>query len=301
MVQELLGKYIWLVDTFTRAGRRGLSLSEVQDRWYDRYDAEYPRRTFNHHREAVAELFGIEIGCDRSTNRYFIEGSDEVQDVSESSRWLINTFTVNNLLSQSKDRLSGRVSVEDVPSGQTWLTTIMDAMTGSFTLHLRYRKYASEIEDILDVDPYAVKEFAKRWYLIGYCHQRMALRVYGLDRITALEATYDDFDLPRDFDVEELFRGSFGIYIPHDYPVTITFRAGLREAAYIRDLPLHKSQKEIASDDDGSTFTIEVCPGKDLMMELCRHGSNIEILSPEFIRRELAEELGAAAKIYRKE
>ena len=50
MVTELLQKYIWLVQTFIRAGENGLSLSEIEGRWEERFDSSYSRRTFNNHR-----------------------------------------------------------------------------------------------------------------------------------------------------------------------------------------------------------------------------------------------------------
>ena len=117
MVTELLQKYIWLVQTFIRAGEKGLSLEEISNRWENRFDSPYSRRTFNNHREAVEEVFGIRIECNRSTSRYFIRYTDEVTDDNAEAAWLINTFTVNNMLSLGKERLSGRVSVEDIPSG----------------------------------------------------------------------------------------------------------------------------------------------------------------------------------------
>ena len=45
MVTELLQKYIWLVQTFVRAGKNGLSLSEIEDRWESRFDLPYSRRS----------------------------------------------------------------------------------------------------------------------------------------------------------------------------------------------------------------------------------------------------------------
>ena len=132
MVTELLKKYIWLVQTFIRAGEKGLSLDEISSRWEDRFDSSYSRRTFNNLREAVYEVFGIQIGCNRSTNRYFIEYSEDVSDENAETAWMINTFTVNNMLSLGKERLSGRVSVEDIPSGHRHLTSIMDAMTQNY-------------------------------------------------------------------------------------------------------------------------------------------------------------------------
>lgn len=304
MVTELLQKYIWLVNTFIRAGANGLSLGEISDRWEVRFDSPYSRRTFNNHREAIDEVFGIKIGCNRSTNRYFIEYSDDVSDDNAESAWLINTFTVNNMLSLGKERLSGRVSVEDIPSGHRHLTTVMDAMTGNNEIAIRYRKYTSSEEDTYTIRPYAVKEFAKRWYIVGYCLERKALRVYGLDRVTGLNITDKTFRMPRGFDIDGLFSTSFGIYLPEGRGETIRFRVNETEARYLRDLPIHPSQKEVRKtgqhhNDTEVTFEIFACPNKALVMEFCKHGSRLEVLSPEHVRQEVADELNAAARIYR--
>ena len=193
MVTELLQKYIWLVQTFTRAGEYGLSLDEITDRWERRFDSAYSRRTFNNHREAVEDVFGIRIGCNRSTNRYFIEYSDDVADENAEMAWLINTFTVNNMLSLGKERLSGRIAVENIPSGHLHLTSVFEAMTENREIIIEYRKYSSTTAERLTIRPYAVKENAKRWYIIAFCVERQGLRVYGLDRVTSLKITDTTF------------------------------------------------------------------------------------------------------------
>ena len=300
MVTELLQKYIWLVQTFIRAGERGLSLSEITDKWERRFDSEYSRRTFNNHREAVEEVFGIRIECNRSSNRYFIRYTDDVSDESAESAWLINTFTVNNMLRLGKERLSGRVSVEDIPSGHLHLTAVMEAMTEGQKLRISYMKYTSSQAESLTLHPYAVKEFAKRWYLVAHCEERNALRVYGLDRIMGLEVIDGKFKMPSGFDVDELFATSFGTYIPEGKAELITFRTTAKEARFLRDLPLHASQEELkGSDKEHVTFSIFVYPNESLIMEFCKHGSRLEVLSPESVRQEVAEQLRAAADLYK--
>lgn len=308
MVTELLKKYIWLVETFIRAGERGLSLGELSDKWERRFDSEYSRRTFNNHRENVEDLFGIRIDCNRSTNRYFIEYSDDVADENSTSSWLINTFTVNNMLALGKERLSGRVSVEDIPSGHRHLTSVMEAMTENNEIVIEYQKYTSSSSQKYTLWPYAVKEFAKRWYIIAYCVERKGLRVYGLDRVLSLELTGENFTMPKNFDVNEIFATSFGIYIPEGPGQTIIFKTSQKEARYMRDLPIHESQKEIPGrkvaemfQDDGENvyFSIFVCPNDSLVMEFCKHGSRIEVISPLEVRAAVAEELQKAAEAYR--
>ena len=299
MVTELLQKYIWLVQTFIRAGERGLDLGEISDRWESRFGTDYSRRTFNNHREAVEEVFGISILCNRSTNRYYIPYTEDVTDDNAETAWLINTFTVNNMLSLGKERLSGRVSVEDIPSGHMYLTAVMEAMTEGHEIVIGYQKYTSSESGTYTLRPYAVKEFAKRWYIIGYCIERKGMRVYGLDRVKSLDLTERTFRMPEDFDVDSFFATSFGIYVPDGPGHTITFRTSHTEARFLRDLPIHKSQKEIASDDSYVTFSIFVSPNKALIMEFCKYGGGLEVLSPESVRSQVGAELAKAAGLYR--
>lgn len=295
MVTELIQKYIWLVQTFIKAGDRGLLLEEIARAWELRWDSDYSRRTFNNHRQAIADIFGIEITCDRRTNRYHVPFAEEVADSDATAAWLINTFTVNNLLTLGKERLSGRVSVEDVPSGQRWLTQLMEAMTGNRVIRIHYRKYTRAQGEELHVHPYALKEFARRWYLAGWCEERSAERVYGLDRIQDIAIEDATFKMPKNYDVEEAFATSFGIYLAEGRKAeNIEFRATEREARYLRDLPLHHSQKEVRD----NIFRIRVVPDDDVIMEFCRLGSRVEILSPDTVREQVRQALKEAYNQY---
>ena len=306
MVTELLQKYIWLVQTFVRAGEQGLTLGELSDRWEDRVDSPYSRRTFNNHREAVEEVFGIRIECNRSTNRYFIGYSKDIIDENAETAWLINTFTVNSMLALGKERLSGRIAVEDIPSGHIHLTAIMEAMTSNNEIIIEYMKYTSNEVSSYTLRPYAVKESARRWYVIGYCIERKQLRVFGLDRVHQLRISDRTFRMPAGFDVDEAFATSFGPYLPEGPGRTIVFRAKETEARFLRDLPIHPSQKEIKISKTGGlsdrtvTFEIFASLNKAMIMEFCKHGSGIEVISPADVREAVAKELAAAAGLYGK-
>lgn len=311
MVSELIGKYIWLVQSLIASGGGGMTFKELNEKYSGRFGQAYSRRTFNNHRLAVADLFGIDIDCDRSTNRYFIPYSGDVLDNNESIGWLVNTFTVNSLLSLGKERLSGRVSVEEIPSGQKYLTAIMQAMEDGKELEIVYGKYSSDSSETLHVQPFAVKEHEKRWYLVAFCHERAgadrrnddinAWRVYGLDRITSLQVTDVSFRMPKDFDVDGIFSQSYGIYFPKagQKPVTIRFKVTDEEARYLRDLPIHRSQvEENAAKGDGRIFRIRVIPNRNLTMEFCRHAGRLEVIEPEEVRLSVKEELEKAYKQY---
>lgn len=296
MVSELVEKYVFLVQAFVEAGDNGLTLGQIQRKWEGRYNQSYPRRSFINHRDAIAQLFGIVITCDRSTNVYRIDRSESAIDRQEAADYLINTFTVNSLLTLGKERLSGRVSVEDVPSGQKFLIPVMQAMLDNATLSLQYKKYQSTKAEARRIHPYAVKEFEKRWYIVAYSEEGQGLRTYAMDRIVAIEPTGDHFQMPKNFDVDTLFEASYGIYLPEkgQTPQLVKIRTTEREAAYLEDLPLHPSQLRIGPTE----FVLRVIPNPGFVMELLRHGDRLEVLEPEELRQTLKEEFKKAYLIY---
>lgn len=299
MVTELIGKYVWLLQKVAGASPEGLSFREISSMWESRFGEAYSRRTFCNHREAVAEVFGIEILCRRSDNNYYIaESSLEQFDSDSSIRWLLNTFTVGNLLSEGRVELRGRIAVEDIPSGYRHLTDIMKAMLSRKVLLITYRKYDSDTPETIHVQPWAVKEFASRWYVTGFTAERGASRIYGLDRITELKVTEDSFSMPQDYNVEDVFAASYGPYLTGGEPVLIRFRATPTEARYLTDLPIHPSQTLEEVTPEGSIFSLYLVPNVNLVMEFCRHGDRLEVLSPASLRAEVRDALSRSLKQY---
>ncbi len=300
MVTELIARYIWLLQAVMDAGDAGLTLGEVTGRYRSRFGETLTRRTFANYRIGVEEVFGVGIICDRSTNRYMID-RDSRMSGSGASEWLIDSFAVNSLLERGKEALSGRIELEPVPSGQRFLTRIMEAMLEGRRLSVEYRKYSSAAPERLTVLPYALKEDKRRWYLYGHCIERGALRCYALDRFISMEMLPDSFTYPENFNLGELLATSFGTYIPREGEkgCTVEFRARGVQAKYISDLPVHHSQKLLKTEGEWTYFSIFVSPDSDdLYFELRKYGSAIEVLSPGKVRRRLRDEALAVMGIY---
>ncbi len=308
MVAELINKYIWIIQTLLRYGNTGLTLEQIQSRWHSRWGGEYSRKTFHNHREQIEEIFNIKIHCDRSTNCYFIEHSDDVSDEQANSQWLINTFTVNSLLEMGKERLSGRIAVENIPSGQKYLTVLMNAMLEGHVVQISYHKYNQTHSDTYHIRPYALKEFLKRWYLIGWSEERKSIRVYGLDRICDIQETEVQFTFPGDWDVEAYFANSFGVYKDDSIRVErILFATTHSEANFLDDLPIHESQRKLESvpkellplpEEMKVVYEITVAPNYSLLQEFCRHMDKILVLSPASLKKRMAETVREMASFY---
>ena len=302
MSKNLINKYVWLVETLYKAKK--ITLKEINRRWTQSElseGEEIPRRTFNNWKNAVEEMFGLEIMCDKhDDDRYYIE-SREVLEEGGFQRWLLNTMSVNNTLLENK-ALSGRILLENIPSGQDFLATVMEAMKKSKLLEITYKGYWSEREHTFPVAPYCVKLFRQRWYLVGNSVQEDIIRIYALDRV--LEANLSDkaFKYPKQFDPEKYFKHCFGIIHDEECPLeTVKLKVSHDQANYLRSLPLHHSQKELVRTGDYSVFSVEVRPTFDFRQELLCNGDALEVLEPLWLRQEMAEVVQRMGMNYRKE
>lgn len=123
---NLFNRYVWLVDIIYRRGK--ITFEEINEYWQRsllNLDGEdLPLRTFHNHRQAIEQMFDINIECDkRNGYKYYIENTDDMERGGVRS-WLLNTFAVNNLINESH-KLKQRILFEKIPSGQMHLTSII--------------------------------------------------------------------------------------------------------------------------------------------------------------------------------
>ncbi|MCR5549354.1 MAG: WYL domain-containing protein [Bacteroidales bacterium] len=293
MTKELIRKYIWLIDTVNQAGSTGITFKDIRSKW-ERNDLlsggiQYPKRSFHNHVTAIRELFGIEIACNKNTNSYYIANSRELKDSSGFKGWLLDALSLNNQLEESS-QLKDRILLEENPSGRELLPTILEAMRDNKMLTFSYKPYWVEddhISNLYHVEPYALKVFKRRWYLLGK-YGDSPLKVYALDRILDIDIEFESFTLPADFDAESFFSSCFGIIVSDEDPQTIKLKVDAFQSNYLRSLPLHPSQKETERTEEYSVFTYFLRPTFDFIQELLTLRETAEVLAPKELRAEMA-------------
>ncbi|MDR0814327.1 MAG: WYL domain-containing protein [Bacteroidales bacterium] len=280
MAKDLLSRYIWLVDTIHRTG--GLSFDELNAQWRrSRLYAgkDIPFRTFYHQRSEIEELFGVRIVCSKGTGyKYRIE-DDAAMRQKDFSGWLLNTFTVSNVLSESA-RIRDRIVLDEAPSAQQFLTEALSAMQHNFAVKMTYSPFTSDHVLELTVYPYFVKMHERRWYLYGRTDKEATVKVYGFDRITNLEVTRKHFRLPADFSADTHLYHSVGVIKDDTKPCRILIRANGHHPRYLKALPLHHSQEEVEKHRGYSVFSYYLSPTSDFYEKLLAQGEYVEVLSP---------------------
>jgi len=187
---QIFHQYIWIINTL-RAYRK-LTFEELNKKWIDDGVADgnpLQRSSFNRHRDAILDMFGIIIDCEPKTYKYFISNKEVLSDDS-IERWLFSTLTVHGVLADSA-AVKERLVLENAPAGEQYLVTIIRAIKSNHRLLMGYKKFEAEGYEKV-VCPYALKLFRQRWYLLALNDEEQ-MRIYALDRMTMAEMTGKTF------------------------------------------------------------------------------------------------------------
>lgn len=296
----LFKEYIWLVNTIDHAKR--ITFAEINDRWLRMEMSEgipLSRTTFNRHKDAIEDIFGIYIDCDRRDGyRYYI-GNEEVLHEDSVQNWMLSTLTVNNLISESMG-LQHRIVLENIPSEGMNLEKVIQSMREERKIVVRYRRYQSPEARTFTLSPYCIKLFRQRWYLLGRFDDG-GFAMFSFDRMEDISMAGETFKMDSDFDAADFFGECYGVVIGDgSQPVRVVLRAFGMERYYLRDLPLHHTQKEIqtAEEQDFADFELNLRPTTDFKGQLMSRGAWLKVLEPQWLADEIRQWHEDSARMY---
>ncbi|MGM0566312.1 MAG: helix-turn-helix transcriptional regulator [Bacteroidota bacterium] len=253
-------------------------------------------RTFHRDRQDIRSIYNIDIGYDFSGRKYYIEEDDD----SGLSDKVFEAFEIGTALNLSYN-LSGYIHFEKrKPTGTENLYGILHAIKNHFRIKFLYQKYDGSDSTIREVEPYALKEFRNRWYVLSKDLKDDKLKVFGLDRLSALDISRVHFNYPRDFDVNEFYRHCFGVMSPYDSqkPEEIELSFSPFQGKYIKSLPLHHSQQIITDNGNELRIKMKLYITHDLKMEILSFGESVEVIKPESLRKGMKASLLKAISHY---
>lgn len=286
----LFRRYLWLLETLNR--KRKATFEEINEEWINHSSLnpdgnDIVLRTFHNHRAAIEEMFDINIICDRR-NGYVYSIEDNLPEERNSIRsWMLNSMAVNNLLMESRD-LKKHILLEEIPSGHNHLTYIVQAIRSRSKLQFTYQSYWKPQSQSVVGEPYSLKLFKQRWYLLAIKSEAEEFRIYPLDRITELSTLDEKYIIPDSFDAEEYFANFLGVLTDHEEDVqTVKIRVYNQQSNYLKSLPLHHSQTITAEGDNYVDFEYYITPTHDFIQSLLVYGHELEVLKPTWLREEL--------------
>ena len=294
------------IEEFLRRRKdRGASFEEIneyleskyQDRGLELDDLKFTKRTFLRDKEAIFEVFGVHIIYKRSTNSYVID-ADEIDEYHE------DVFD-NLLLVEAYREVKGKKNVmffeQRKSRGLHWLNGLVHSITHQKIIALNYTKFWEGVSHQKTLEPYALKEFRNRWYLLANEKdgKDFILKTFGLDRISDLEISNSTFK-PQKIDIEKYFINSFGIiYSEDEQPEEIVLSFDSEQGQYIKTLPMHHSQKVLIDNDKEYRIQLTLFSTYDFEREVLSHGERVKVISPKSFRDHLQNEVKNMLKNYK--
>lgn len=288
MVELLLKRYLWLIDTLKRGGE--MTFDEISDKWdkssVNDNGTELTKRTFYNHCQAVARHFGIDIECrrGRGLNLYRIVNPEAIEENS-LTKWALDSFSLGELL-LGNAIIADKILLEDIPSSREWLEYVLKALQQNLMIDIDYENFA-EVKFSGVVCPLCVKLFKRRWYVLCSIGKNR-MRIFALDRIKKLELTDRTFKYPNNFSPSDYFSDFFGIITMSEGKAeNIVIRTYAELPAYLHSLPIHHSQRELETNQTYTDFSLHLVPTFDFIQEILLHRNQIEVLAPFSLRREI--------------
>lgn len=309
-IPALFKEYIWLVNTIYRA--RKISLAELNYKWVDTDMSgglEMARTTFNRHKDAIQDIFGIYIECDRKDGyRYYI-GNPRVLEDDSVQNWMLSTLSLSNVISESLS-LKDRIAAEHVSVDDHLLEQIINAMKTGHRINIRFRRYGSPQSYWTGADPYCLKLFHQQWYLLGRLFDNK-YEMFCLNMIEQVKLQQRTFKIDKDFDAAAFFAPYFGIVIDEDMPAEqIVIRAYGDERFRLRDVPLHKSQvfRSWQSEDnlidspetyrDYDDIEVTLKPTTDFVDYMLSKAGRLQVISPQSVIDKIKDRMDGAVEKY---
>ena len=278
----LLECYIWLINTIARGP---ISREMINEKWahssVNDYKQDYiPESNFHRWKNTIELLFDIQIKCN-SNNEYYIEEAADLRGANMRTR-MSNLISINSLLKDCKE-LNRQILFEPVPAGEQFLAPIIEALRDKHAIQMTYQGFDKTHPSTFVVEPYCLKMFKQRWYLLARASEYDELRIYALERMSNLMQTSCKYKIPKDFNAEDYFYQYYGVNT-NGNPQIVRIKAIPLEAKYLRSLPLHPSQKEIGTTPEYSIFSMYLSPTWDFKQELLSRADQIEVLEPDSLR-----------------
>ena len=306
MKYELLHRYYLLMKKLDQGGYP--SLASVREHM-EGNELRVSERTLQRDIEHLRHDFGVEVEYDSERRGYFINHSLSV-DIEHFLSFLELVGTAQ-LLSESLEENKKSLRYFDFEStgdlhGTHQLKDMLFAIKHQREVSFQHESYHKGTWKEYRVQPYLLKEYQNRWYLVGLVPSIDSddpverSRTFGVDRIHDFKVSDRTFKADPDYDPHGLFRSTVGLVYSECEPQWVRLWANPLQSKYLRSLPLHESQESVEVDEQGATtFSYWLRPNYEFIQKVMMMGDQVALLEPQWLVNDVKGRLEMALGYYR--
>jgi proteasome accessory factor C len=175
--------------------------------------------------------------------------------------------------------------------------TVTSATLQRKKLKLCYHSRSKDEHTERIVSPQHIVHYRDNWYLDAWDELRQGLRSFSIDRIeTATELAECAIDIPRQ-ELEEYFASSYGIFAGTANN-TAVLRFSRERARWVADERWHPAQSGQFLPDGRYELRLPYRDSRELIMDILRHGPDVEVIAPDSLRNEVMTRLRESLSRY---
>ena len=176
--------------------------------------------------------------------------------------------------------------------------TVAGALLQRNRLHITYHGRGNDQTSQREISPQRLIHYRDNWYLDAWCHTRNALRSFAVERITAAKALPQRCrDVPEK-QLNEHYASSYGIFSGKPKHTGV-LRFTPERARWVADEHWHPQQQSLLLGDGSYELRIPYSDPRELVMDILKHGADVEVISPESLRNTVADHLQNALGRYK--
>ena len=201
----------------------------------------------------------------------------------------------------------------NILENSTMLAELYSAISSKSAIRLHYHTFVNkEVERVVELSPYLLKEYNHRWYLLCSPFDSDRILTFALDRIIRIEYPVGQVYKPAPDNFTERYEDITGITYHPDKPVErIVFWVSKSSKDYMTTKPIHESMRRLTGKHaeelrekypnlpaEGEFFTIDCIENYELIRELTTYGANLVVLSPGHIAQKVVQRIKDMVSIY---
>ncbi len=262
---------------------------------------EISDRTIQRDIEQMRLNFGIEITYDRLHDGYYID-RERTLHIDNFLRFLQIAQTAE-LLTESLQESRDTLQYIDFESqgelrGSELLKPFLSAIRNHREVIFMHENFMREQPKLHRVRPYLLKEYLNRWYLVSTTLDNNECRIFGIDRISYLEITAQNFEPDPELKPQELFRNTIGLTYSESEPQPVELSFTPLQGKYVKALPMHHSQEIITDNENELRVRLFINPNLEFRQRVMMLGDAVRVISPNWLVAEIKNALDAARKRY---
>lgn len=185
--------------------------------------------------------------------------------------------------------------------GMDYFTPLFNAIVDKRPLKLTYQSFRHGSEDTIVVHPYYLKQYNKRWFLIGWNDDEDFMANFAFDRIKQIDNAKVPYK-PTDVNFFDYFDEMVGVSKDmRTEPQKVMLWVSNSSWPYVKTKPLHgATQRLVKMDETGAYITIEVYLNYELEQQILSFGENVKVLEPIELKERMKQRLSEAVNNYLK-